>query len=30
MPDGIKDISDYISLNGYDQTKQLLKENYLL
>lgn len=32
MPDGIKDISDYISLNGYDQTKQLLTKinNYLL
>lgn len=32
IPDGIKDISDYISLNGYDKTKQLLTKikNYLL
>ena len=24
IPDGIKDISDYISIKGYDQTKQLI------
>ena len=32
IPDGIKDISDYISLNGYDLTKQLTKNlnDYLL
>jgi DNA primase len=32
IPDNIKDISDYISTKGYDQTKQLTKnfKNYLL
>jgi hypothetical protein len=32
MPDGIKDISDYISIEGYDKTKQLIKnfKNYLI
>jgi DNA primase len=32
IPDGIKDISDYISIKGYDQTKQLITKikNYLL
>jgi hypothetical protein len=32
IPDGIKDISDYISIKGYDLTKQLTKNlnDYLL
>jgi DNA primase len=32
MPDGIKDISDYISIEGYDKTKQLTKnfKDYLV
>jgi hypothetical protein len=31
IPDGIKDVSDYISIKGYDLTKQLIKnlKNYL-
>lgn len=32
MPDGIKDISDFISIKGYEETKQLIKnfKNYLI
>ena len=32
VPDNIKDISDYISIKGYDATKQLIKniKNYLI
>jgi DNA primase len=31
IPDGIKDLSDYISIKGYDQTKELITKinNYL-
>ncbi len=32
IPDGIKDLSDYISIKGYDQTKELITKinNYLI